>query len=130
MPWPVRVAALVMGCLGLAAVVMAFAEAFATQLLRPIVGIGGAIVLLAYGLFLGWVAQGLWRGRLRAQAPAIATSLLHLPVAWSFTGGLQADTAWVLAVGLVLAAVSLLVIVCLVLPVSMRALGRVRAASD
>lgn len=123
MPLTVRLPAVVMVVLALPCLVLGVTEAFATNVLRPIVGIGGAIILVAYGIFLGWVGQALWRGRIRGQGPAIAVSLVHLPVAWSFIDG--ATAGWILALGLGLGLVSIAVIVSLVLPVSMRALGRI-----
>ena len=47
-----------------------------------------------------------------SRAPAIATQLIQLPVAWSFRGG---ETTWFATL---LGAVSLVVVVCLLLPSS------------
>lgn len=48
--------------------------------------------MLAYGTFLLAVARGVFRGRRWSRAPAVATQLLLLPVAWSFRSG---QTTWV-----------------------------------
>ena len=96
-------------------------EAAATQAERAIVGVGGAIILLAYSAFLGWIARGLWRLAPRAHAPAIAVGILHLPIAWSFRGG---GTTWV---AVAMAVSSLTILVCLLMPRSMRDFGRVPA---
>ena len=61
------------------------------------------------------VARGVLRGRRWSRAPAIATQLIQLPIAWSFYGG---QTTWF---ALLLGAVSLIVIVCLLLPTSTHA---------
>lgn len=119
-PAVVRVIGALFCVMALTSLVLGVIEAFATQADRAIVGVGGSIILIAYGVFLAWVARGLWRVRTRAQGPAIAVGLLHLPVAWSFFGG---ATWWI---GLLLGAVSVLTIVGLILPASMRAFGRVR----
>ena len=78
------------------------------------VGSGAAIILLGYAVLLIAVARGVFRGRRWSRAPAIATQLIQLPVAWSFRGG---ETSWFAAL---LAAVSLTVVVCLLLPTSTR----------
>ena len=89
-------------------------ELLATRASRAVVGSGAAIILLGYAVLLIAVARGVFRGRRWSRAPAIATQLIQLPVAWSFRGG---ETTWFAAL---LGAVSLIVIVCLLLPSSTR----------
>ncbi|WP_344813973.1 hypothetical protein [Microlunatus aurantiacus] len=89
-------------------------ELLATRASRAVVGSGAAIILLGYAVLLIAVARGVFRGRRWSRAPAIATQLIQLPVAWSFRGG---ETTWFAAL---LGAVSLTVIVCLLLPSSTR----------
>ena len=89
-------------------------ELLATRASRAVVGSGAAIILLGYAVLLIGVARGVFRGRRWSRAPAIATQLIQLPVAWSFRGG---ETTWFAAL---LGAVSLIVIVCLLLPSSTR----------
>lgn len=120
LPAIVRVVGVLFCVMALTSLVLGVVESFAIRVDRAVVGVGGAIILIAYGVFLAWVGHGLWRGRGRAQGPAIAVGLLHLPVAWSFVGG---TTWWI---GVLLGATSLVTIVALVLPRSMTALGRVR----
>src|SRR6476469_2099971 len=73
----------------------------ATNASRAVVGSGAAILLLAYAVLLVAVAGGVLLGRRWSRAPAIATQLIQLPVAWSFRGG---ETTWF---AVLLAAVSL-----------------------
>lgn len=87
-------------------------ELLATRASRAVVGSGAAIILLAYAVLLVAVARGVVRGRRWSRAPAIATQLIQLPVAWSFRGG---ETTWFAAL---LGVVSLVVVVCLLLPTS------------
>ena len=56
----------------------------------------------------------MFRGRRWSRAPAIATQIIQLPVAWSLRGG---ETTWFAAL---LGAVSLTGLVCLLLPRSPR----------
>lgn len=89
-------------------------ELIETRASRAVVGSGAGIILLAYAALLVVVARGVFAGRRWSRAPAIATQLIQLPIAWSFLGG---ATTWFAAV---LAAVSLTVIVSLLLPSSTR----------
>lgn len=100
-------AAALLALLGAVAVVFAALQLAATNPIRPVVGIGTALLLVGYGALLFAAAAGVWRGRRWSRGPAVAVSLLQLPVATSFAGG---ETWWV-AVGL--AAVSIAVLVCL-----------------
>ena len=88
------------------------AELLAIRASRPVVGGGAAILLLGYAVFVLAVARGVFRGRRWSRAPALATSLIQLFVAWSFRGG---GTWWF---GLLLGVVSATVVVCVLLPSS------------
>lgn len=100
--------------IGATAVGYGVLELVATRASRAVVGSGAAIILLAYAALLLVVARGVLRGRRWSRAPAIATQLIQLPIAWSFRGD---TTTWF---SVVLAAVSLTVIGCLLLPSSTR----------
>ena len=100
--------------IGAAAAGYGVLELLATNASRAVVGSGAAIILLAYAVLLFAVARGVLRGRRWSRAPAIATQLIQIPVAWSFRGG---ETTWFAAL---LAAVSLTIIICLLLPSSTR----------
>ncbi len=91
------------------AVVFAAAQIAAANPNRPVVGIGTALLLVGFGALLFATASGVWRGRRWSRGPAVAMSLIQLPVASSFAGG---DTWWVAAA---LAAMSIAVLVCLLL---------------
>lgn len=99
---------------GGASAVYGVLELIETRASRAVVGSGAGIILLAYAALLVVVARGVFAGRRWSRAPAIATQLIQLPIAWSFLGG---ATTWFAAV---LAAVSLTVIVSLLLPSSTR----------
>lgn len=75
-------------------------------------GSGVGILMVAYAVFLLAVARGVWRGRRWSRAPAIATQLIQLPIAWSFHGG---QTTWF---SYLLGAFSLTVVICLLMPSS------------
>lgn len=77
-----------------------------------VVGTGTALLLIGYGAFLVAVSRGVWRGRRWSRGPAVATQLLHVPIAWSLNGGGAAWVTWPLIL------VSVLTLVCLVLPAS------------
>jgi hypothetical protein len=103
-----------LGVIGAASAVYGILELIETRASRAVVGSGAAIILLAYAALLFAVARGVLRGRRWSRAPAIATQLIQLPIAWSFVGG---QTTWF---ALVLGAVSVTIIVCLLLPSSTR----------
>jgi len=85
-----------------------------TPAAEPGVALGSGLLFLAYAAFLLAVARGVLRGRRWARSPAVATQLLHLPIAWSFrSGSSEAATA---ATAVALAAA--VVLVCLLLPSS------------
>lgn len=115
-PTPVRVAAGLLLVIGAVAAVLGVLEALNVRPTRAVMGVGSTILLVAYAIGLAVVARGLLRLRRWSRGPAVATQVVQLPVAYSFLGG---PTTWI---GVLLALVSLTVIVCLVLPVSTRAL--------
>lgn len=98
------------------ALVLGVLEGANTQAHRPIVGVGGAILLVLYAIWLAVISRGLLRLRMWARGMAVATQVVLLPVAWSF----RAAPTTLIAV--VLAAVALTVIGCLVSPAATRAL--------
>ncbi|CAA9410167.1 MAG: hypothetical protein AVDCRST_MAG75-2693 [uncultured Propionibacteriaceae bacterium] len=103
-----------MVCLLEALVAIGFSVAEASQIRtsRLVVGAGTALLMCGYGAFLAAVSRGVWLGRRWSRAPAVATQLLHLPIAWSFNGGNTTFIAWILLV------LSALALVCLLLPSS------------
>ncbi len=107
-------AAGLLGVIGAVSAGYGVLELMATNASRAVVGSGAAIILLAYAVLLVAVARGVLLGRRWSRAPAIATQLIQLPVAWSFRGG---ETTWF---AVLLAAVSLTVVICLLLPTSTR----------
>lgn len=62
-----------------------------------VVGVGVAIVFLTYGLVLLAVGRGVLRGRRWSRAPAVATQLILLPIAWSFRAAPTTGVATVIA---------------------------------
>ncbi|MFC7623740.1 hypothetical protein [Microlunatus sp. GCM10028923] len=108
------VAAALLGVEALGAAAFAIFEATQIRFDRVVVGAGTAVLLLGYAALLGAAARGVFLGRRWSRGPAVATQLLHLPVAWSFLGG---PTDWVCYL---LAGLSLTALVCLVVPPSTR----------
>jgi hypothetical protein len=100
--------------IGVSSAVYGLLELIETRASRAVVGSGAAIILLGYAALLTAVARGVLRGRRWSRAPAIATQMIQLPIAWSFRGG---QTSWF---ALLLAVASLTVIVCILLPSSTR----------
>lgn len=117
-PRTLVVAAALMIVEAIAAAVMGVLEAVNVNLNRPVVGIGGAIILIGYAVALVLLARGVFRGRSWSRGPSVAVQVLHLPVAYSFLG----PVTW--PVSVLLGGVSLVVLVCLVLPSSTRVLVR------
>ncbi|WP_460768261.1 hypothetical protein [Mariniluteicoccus flavus] len=115
-PPPVRVAAAILALLALVSAALGVFEAFQVRPDRAVVGIGSAILMVAYAVALVLIARGLWRTRAWSRGPAVATQLIHLPVAYSFLGG---ATVWI---GVTLGVLALIVIGCLVSPAATRAL--------
>jgi len=72
---------------------------------RAVVGVGVAILMACFGVFLLFVARSVFRGKRWSRGPAVATQLILLPLALSFAGG---GTTWV-SVGLAALAIAVLV---------------------
>jgi hypothetical protein len=106
------IAAGVLGVEALGTAAFTIFEVTQIQFDRIIVGGGTVVLLFGYAVLLGATARGVFLGRRWARGPAVATQLLHLPVAWSFRGG-GTDWVWYLLAGL-----SVLALICLVVPAS------------
>ncbi len=106
------IAAALLGVEALGTAAFAIFEVTQIRFDRAIVGGGTAVLLVGYAVLLGATARGVFLGRRWARGPAVATQLLHLPVAWSFRGG---TTEWIFYL---LAGLSLVALVCLVVPAS------------
>jgi hypothetical protein len=90
-PAPLLVAAALLGLEGLAALVFGGIALSQIRISRAEVGAGVAIWMLGYGILLLAIARGVFRGRRWSRAPAIATQLILLPIAFSFRA---APTTW------------------------------------
>jgi hypothetical protein len=90
------------GLLGLGYAAVALRE---VRVSRAVIGVGVAILMAAFGLFLLLVARGVFLGRRWSRGPAVATQLILLPIALSFRGG---ATTWV-SLALAAAAIAVLV---------------------
>ncbi len=119
-PWFTRnrltllIAAGVLGVEALGTAAFAIFEVTQIRFERIVVGGGTVVLLLGYAILLGATARGVFLGRRWARGPAVATQLLHLPVAWSFRGA-GTDWVWYLLAGL-----SVIALICLVTPASTR----------
>ena len=91
-PASLLMAAALLGLEALAAVVFGGIALTQIRISRAEVGAGVAIWMLGYGILLLVMARGVFRGRRWSRAPAIATQLILLPIAFSFRG---APTTWV-----------------------------------
>ena len=104
-PAPLLMAAALLGLEGLAALVFGGIDLSLVRISRVEVGVGVAIWMLGYGILLLVIARGVFRGRRWSRAPAIATQLILLPIAFSFRAE---PTTWV-AIALAVVAVGSLV---------------------
>jgi uncharacterized membrane protein (DUF2068 family) len=109
---PLALAAVLVAVEAAAAIVFGVSAAMSMHRNRVVVGAGTAVLMAGYGALLASAAWGLWRGRRWSRGPTIATQLIQLPVAWSFVGG---QTTWL---ALLLATVSVLTLICLLVPSS------------
>ena len=107
-PAPLLVAAVLIGVEALAAI--AFGAVVLTQIRVTRAGLGGgvAILMLGYGVLLVLVARGVLRGRRWSRAPAAATQLILLPIAWSFRASPTTWVAWLIAITAVAIMIGLL----------------------
>ena len=104
-PAPLLVAAALLGLEGLAAMVFGGIALSQIRISRAEVGVGVALWMLGYGILLLAIARGVFRGRRWGRAPAVATQLILLPIAFSFRAE---PTTWV-AAAIALVAVGALV---------------------
>jgi len=111
------VAVLLVFCESTAVLGLGLGELLSLHAERLVLGLTTAAFYLAYGAALAACAVGLLRGRRWSRAPLVLTQLIALGVASSFAGG---STLWV---GLVLAAVALVVLVVLLLPATTALIG-------
>ena len=91
-PAPLIVAAALLGLEGLVALVFGGIALSQIQISRAGVGVGVAVWMLGYHILLLAIARGVLRGRRWSRAPAIATQLILLPIAFSFRAE---PTTWV-----------------------------------
>jgi len=105
-------AAVLLSLQALVAVSFGVIEVAQIRTFRMVVGAGVAVLMFGYGALLAAVARGVILVRRWSRGPAVATQILHLPIAWSFRDG---ATWWV---ALILAAMSMTVLVCLLIPPS------------
>ena len=104
-PAPLLLAAALLVVEALAALVFGGIALTQVRISRAEVGAGVAIWMLGYGVLLLAIARGVFRGRRWSRAPAVATQLILLPIAFSFRA---APTNWV-AVAIAVVAVGTLV---------------------
>jgi hypothetical protein len=77
---------------------------------RFVVGAGVTLLMLGYGVFLTAIARGVARGRRWSRGAGVATQLMQLLLAYSFSEG---QTRWV---GLLLGSVAAVTLICLLVP--------------
>jgi len=104
-PLTIVVAAVLLALEGLVGLGYAGIAVGQIRMSRPVVGVGVAILMAAFGLLLLVVARGVFLGRRWSRGPAVVAQLILLPLAWSFKGG---STTWV---SVVLAALAIAVLV-------------------
>jgi uncharacterized membrane protein (DUF2068 family) len=93
-PVPLLLAAVLLGLEALTALVFGGIALTQIQISRAEVGAGVAIWMLGYGVLLLAIARGVLLGRRWSRAPAVATQLILLPIAFSFRAP---PTTWVAA---------------------------------
>ena len=91
-PSSLLVAAVLIGVEALVAIGFGAVALTQIRLSRAVVGAGVALWMLGYGALLSVIARGVLRGRRWSRAPAVATQLIVLPIAFSFRA---APTTWV-----------------------------------
>ena len=104
------VAGVLIGVESLAAIVFGAVALSQIGLSRAAVGGAVALLVLAYGLLLVFVARGVLRGRRWSRGPAATTQLILLPIAWTFRAS---PTTWV---AVLIAATAVAIIVGLLHP--------------
>ena len=98
-PAPLLIAAVLLGLEALAALVFGGIALTQIRISRAEVGAGVAIWMLGYGLLLLALARGVLLGRRWSRAPAVATQLILLPIAFSFRAAPTTGVAAAIAVG-------------------------------
>jgi uncharacterized membrane protein (DUF2068 family) len=83
-PAPLLLVAVLLAVEALAALVFGGIALTQIRISRAEVGAGVAIWMLGYGVLLLAIARGVFLGRRWSRAPAIATQLILLPIAFSF----------------------------------------------
>ena len=104
-PLTIVVAAVLLALEALIALGYAALEIGQVRMSRAVVGVGVTILMACFGVFLLFVARGVFRGKRWSRGPAVATQLILLPLALSFKGG---STTWV-SVALAALAIAVLV---------------------
>ena len=107
-PAPLLLAAILLGLEALTALVFGGIALTQIRISRAEVGAGVAIWMLGYGILLLAIARGVFRGRRWSRAPAVATQLILLPIAFSFRGAPTTVVAGAIAVAAVGALVGVL----------------------
>ena len=109
---PLLVAAAVLALEAVAALVFAVLEVSHVDARRPVVGIGVGLIMLALAVLLGLLVRAVLRARRWSRSPSVMMQLILLLLGWSFR---EPPTT---AVGVLFAVVSLVALVCLLLPSS------------
>ena len=104
-PAPLLLAAILLGIEALTALIFGGIALTQIRLSRAIVGAEVAIWMLGYGVLLVALTRGVLRGRRWSRAPAIATQLILLPLAFSF----RSEPTTLVAVAIATVAVAALV---------------------
>jgi hypothetical protein len=104
-PLTIVVAAVLLALEALIALGYAALEIGQVRMSRAVVGVGVTILMACFGAFLLFVARSVFRGKRWSRGPAVATQLILLPLALSFSGG---GTTWI-SVLLAVLAVTVLV---------------------
>ena len=104
-PVTIVVAAVLLALEALIALGYAALEIGQVRMSRAVVGVGVTILMACFGVFLLFVARGVFRGKRWSRGPAVAAQLILLPLALSFNGG---STTWV-SVALAALAIAVLV---------------------
>ena len=102
---PLRLAAGLLALEATAAIVFGIVALTQVNLSRAALGSGVVLWMIGYGVLLLVIARGVLRGRRWSRAPAVATQLILLPIAYSVRA---APTTW-LAGAIAVVAVGILV---------------------
>lgn len=119
LPLPLRIALGVVLLEAVVYVVIGILEWAATDWDKPVVALTTGFFFVAFGAFLGFCVWRLALGEVWARAPIVMAQILQLPVALSFWDG----SGWTAVVAIVLAVVSVVTLVGVFHPASLRALA-------